>query len=222
MWKPHLNFITLHYAYIIFLSILALVVVYPQRNLRAVDAYFFGASASTESGLNTIDVKELKIYQQVYLYLIPTLGNLGFINILVVLVRLRWFKKRFEAAAPDLLGSKPQNVVNDPDLEEKTVGDRQDMVKSHKSSEQPIDSDGQGNRRPVLPSQGCIPVLNRSPDNVSEGQQVNVTTVEPLRAATVSFAEHVNTDSKALYIPPPWARDRGISQLGIDLAIKCC
>ncbi|KAE8396940.1 putative cation transporter [Aspergillus pseudonomiae] len=209
MWKPHLNFITLHYAYIIFLSVLALIIVYPQGNLRAVDAYFFGASASTESGLNTIDVKELKTYQQVYLYLIPILGNLGFVNILVVLVRLRWFKRRFET------------VVNDPNLEEKTFGDRQDMVKSHKS-EQPIDSDGQGSRRPVVMTDTLsyrglfltelVYLGNRSLDNVQEGQQVNVTTVKSLRAATVSFTEGVNTDKKALYIPPPWARDRDLDR----------
>jgi len=29
-----------------------MVILYPQKNLRAVDAYFFGVSASTESGLN--------------------------------------------------------------------------------------------------------------------------------------------------------------------------
>lgn len=35
------------------MSILSLAVLYPGGNLRAVDAFFFGASASTESGLNT-------------------------------------------------------------------------------------------------------------------------------------------------------------------------
>ncbi|KAJ5652214.1 hypothetical protein N7507_009640 [Penicillium longicatenatum] len=94
MWKPPIDFLTLHYAWIITLSILSLVIIYPYGNLRAIDAYFFGASASTESGLNTIDVKDLKTYQQVYIYLIPIFGNLGFINIIVVVVRLRWFKKR--------------------------------------------------------------------------------------------------------------------------------
>jgi hypothetical protein len=43
-------------AYIVFMGILALVVLYPAGNLKAVDAYFFGASASTESGLNTFVV----------------------------------------------------------------------------------------------------------------------------------------------------------------------
>ena len=35
------------------MGLLALVVICPEGELRAVDAYFFGASASTESGLNT-------------------------------------------------------------------------------------------------------------------------------------------------------------------------
>ena len=39
----------------------------------------------------------MKTYQQVYIYLIPILGNLGFINIFVVVIRLRWFEKRLKA-----------------------------------------------------------------------------------------------------------------------------
>ena len=40
-------------AWIVFAGLLALVVIYPYGNLSAIDAWFFGASASTESGLNT-------------------------------------------------------------------------------------------------------------------------------------------------------------------------
>jgi hypothetical protein len=43
-------------------------------------------------------VKDLKFYQQLYIYVIPIITNLGFINIVVVAVRLRWFEKRFKAA----------------------------------------------------------------------------------------------------------------------------
>ncbi|KAL4939589.1 hypothetical protein BDV06DRAFT_224861 [Aspergillus oleicola] len=114
MWTPSLNFINLHYAYIIFMGILGLVVLYPYGNLRAVDAYFFGASASTESGLNTIDVKELKTYQQLYIYFIPILTNLGFINILVVVVRLYWFEKRLKEAAVALQPAPRRN--RDPEV----------------------------------------------------------------------------------------------------------
>ena len=35
------------------MGLLALVVMCPAGNMAAIDAYFFGASASTESGLNT-------------------------------------------------------------------------------------------------------------------------------------------------------------------------
>lgn len=40
-------------AWIILLGLLSLAIIYPYGNLKAVDAYFFGASSSTESGLNT-------------------------------------------------------------------------------------------------------------------------------------------------------------------------
>ncbi|KAL4876968.1 cation transport protein-domain-containing protein [Aspergillus karnatakaensis] len=114
MWKPSVNFINLHYAYILFMGILGLVVLYPYGNLRAIDAYFFGASASTESGLNTVDVKDLKTYQQLYIHFIPILTNLGFINILVVVVRLHWFEKRLKEAAITLRPSRSRGA--DPEL----------------------------------------------------------------------------------------------------------
>lgn len=38
--------------YILSFGILAMIIVYPYGNLSAIDAYFFGVSASTESGLN--------------------------------------------------------------------------------------------------------------------------------------------------------------------------
>jgi hypothetical protein len=47
--------------------------------------------------LVSVDVKDLKTYQQVYIYIIPIITNLGFINIIVVAVRLMYFEKRFKA-----------------------------------------------------------------------------------------------------------------------------
>jgi len=78
------------------MSLLALPILAPYGNISVTDAYFFGASASTESGLNTVDVKDLKTYQQLYIYFIPIITNLGFINIGVVIVRLYWFKKHLK------------------------------------------------------------------------------------------------------------------------------
>jgi hypothetical protein len=46
--------------------------------------------------LTSVDVKNLKTYQQLYLYFIPMFTNLGFINIVVVIARLYWFEKSIE------------------------------------------------------------------------------------------------------------------------------
>jgi hypothetical protein len=48
--------------------------------------------------VSSVDVKDLKTYQQVYIYIIPIITNLGFINIVVIAVRLMWFEQRFKAA----------------------------------------------------------------------------------------------------------------------------
>jgi hypothetical protein len=47
-------------AWIITAGLLALVVIYPYGNVSAIDAWFFGASASTESGLNTFVTSHLR------------------------------------------------------------------------------------------------------------------------------------------------------------------
>lgn len=44
----------------------------------------------------SVDVKELKLYQQLYIYFVPMVTNMGFINIIVVVVRLFWFKKHLK------------------------------------------------------------------------------------------------------------------------------
>lgn len=47
---------------------------------------------------HSVDLKELQVYQQVYLYLVPLFGNLVFINIIVVVVRLFWFNRHLKKA----------------------------------------------------------------------------------------------------------------------------
>ncbi|RKL03747.1 Potassium transport protein 1 [Fusarium oxysporum] len=80
------------------MGLLSFAILYPYGNISAIDAYFFGASSSTESGLNTVDLKELKTYQQLYLYFVPMFTNLGFVNIIVVVVRLFWFRRKLKNA----------------------------------------------------------------------------------------------------------------------------
>lgn len=48
-------------------------------------------------GWFSVNVNDLATYQQVYIYVIPILANMGFINIIVVVVRLHWFEKHLRA-----------------------------------------------------------------------------------------------------------------------------
>ncbi|EGY23703.1 high-affinity potassium transport protein [Verticillium dahliae VdLs.17] len=45
-----------------------------------------------------VDVKDLKTYQQVYLYVVPIITNMMFLNAIVVPVRLFWFRQRLRQA----------------------------------------------------------------------------------------------------------------------------
>ena len=58
----------------------------------------------------SVDIKDMKTYQQVYIYVIPIITNLGFINIIVVAIRLRWFEKRFRAVGEWLPSRRPRHV----------------------------------------------------------------------------------------------------------------
>lgn len=94
--RPKLNFITLHYLYIIGWALVGSIILYPIKNIAFVDALFFASGAATQSGLNTVDVNTLKTYQQVVLLLIPWVTNPITINMAVVYIRLYWFEKRFD------------------------------------------------------------------------------------------------------------------------------
>ncbi|KAH8742650.1 cation transport protein-domain-containing protein [Diaporthe sp. PMI_573] len=182
MWKPHLNFITLHYAWIILCGLLGLVVLTPEGNIAAIDAYFFGASASTESGLNTVDVKALRTYQQVFLYIIPTITNLGFVNIMVVVARIFWFRKKLNASAQSNPRPTPKGVVfslrRDEDLE------------GHK-------------RTPDDPS-----AVNEAKRVTSDGEVVS--SADPSGpTSSDSDYKRPKSSSTEYYIPPPLERDNG-------------
>lgn len=44
------------------------------------------------------DLKDLRTYQQLFVYFVPLITNVGFINAFVVAVRLFWFEKRLRNA----------------------------------------------------------------------------------------------------------------------------
>ncbi|KAI9702152.1 MAG: low affinity potassium transporter [Bogoriella megaspora] len=93
---PGFSFILIHYMYMIGMTILGSILVYPVKNVRYIDSLFFASGAATQSGLNPIDFNQLTFYQQFVLYMIPMVCNPIFINSFVVFVRLYWFEKEFQ------------------------------------------------------------------------------------------------------------------------------
>ncbi|KAG6353773.1 hypothetical protein INS49_005252 [Diaporthe citri] len=185
-WMPKANFITLHYLYIILAGLSGLLILLPYGNISAIDAYFFGVSASTESGLNTVDLKELETYQQVYTYLIAMVTNLTFINIAVVVVRLHWFRKKLKTLAPILL--KPEDREADEPSPHRT------------------DSESDLDLRPTVTE----PARKSPPSMTGADKSLNLVKTDSARRG-ITFAPDVHRppDSKPLYIPGPRDRDNG-------------
>ncbi|GAB1313193.1 Potassium transport protein [Madurella fahalii] len=220
MWKPRLNFITLHYAYIITLSLLGLLILYPYGNLSAVDAYFFGASSSTESGLNTVDVKDLKLYQQLYIYFTPIIANLGFVNIIVVVVRIYWFEKRLKRLTPPPPRTDPETIdlpgrENDPKVRHYEDSNRRQATPPPATTGDSSPDDTGESQHGVLAGNE---VLVRTTSTAKPGDRSDA---GPARTTSISFAPDPpgpRNDSRVLYIPSPRERDTGHPILELDTA----
>ncbi|EXJ93875.1 hypothetical protein A1O1_02268 [Capronia coronata CBS 617.96] len=94
--KRRLNFITIHYIYVMGMSIILSVIIFGIGDIPYIDALFFASGSCTQSGLNTIDVNNLHTSQQVMLYLGAMFCNPIIVHSAVVFVRLYWFEKRFK------------------------------------------------------------------------------------------------------------------------------
>ncbi|KAJ4377920.1 low affinity potassium transporter [Neocucurbitaria cava] len=124
------------------MALVASVILYGNGSIHYIDALFFGSGAATQSGLNTIDVNKLALYQQVTIMIIACMCNPIFINGSVVFVRLYWFEKRFQHVVIESRTNKSgrtrtisrrKSSVNaesahDLGREERGVGDREIRV----------------------------------------------------------------------------------------------
>ena len=80
-----------------------------------IDALFFTMGAASQSGLNTIDLNKLLLYQQIILYLIPMVTNPIVIHSTVVFVRLYWFEKRFQHVVKEAMSWRRTKSKGRPD-----------------------------------------------------------------------------------------------------------
>ncbi|KAK1510108.1 cation transporter [Colletotrichum abscissum] len=100
---PPLNFITLHYAYFIGTTLLASAIFYassnPHGSISYVDSLFLVISAMTEAGLNTVNLSEITMWQQVMLWLLIIIGSSVWVSIWTVMARKHVFEKSLRVVA---------------------------------------------------------------------------------------------------------------------------
>lgn len=77
-----------------------------------IDALFFAAGTATQSGLNTIDVNTIFLYQQIIFMLGACLCTPIFINTVVVFVRLYWFERRFEHIVKEVRANRKKGGLS--------------------------------------------------------------------------------------------------------------
>ncbi|KAK9469239.1 cation transport protein-domain-containing protein [Lipomyces arxii] len=97
IFKP--RFILFHAIYLAAMAIIGSIAVYPERNLNYIDALFLAMGATTQSGLNTVDLNNMTTWQQIALYIVPIFTNPISIHAFLVFIRLYWFEKAFQDIA---------------------------------------------------------------------------------------------------------------------------
>ncbi|KAM0218022.1 hypothetical protein ACHAPA_010990 [Fusarium lateritium] len=228
MWLPSLNFVKLHYIYIICMGLSSFLFIYPNGKLSAIDAYFFGVSASTVTGLTTVDVPVLKTYQQLFLYFVPLVCNTVSINVIVVVVRLIWFRRYLKKAAPVLVNQRrpaDPSPKEDPEIgttapASKTLEHRPSLARAvtdracknvEEEDELPrIETRSRTEPGPDHPSQRPVektepPIREDRVEERDEDQPEARITFDP------STNRHPRREQGAtLYIPGPRARDQGL------------
>lgn len=96
------TFITAHYTYAITWIAVASIFLYIPGGLRYIDALLLASGAATQSGQNPVDLNSLGIWQQVILWMVAMVTNVVFVNSLLVLVRLSWFRRRLRTVAGEV------------------------------------------------------------------------------------------------------------------------
>lgn len=97
---PPVNFITLHYAYFISVTLGGALIFWgasePAKSIGWWDSLFMVMSAMTATGLNTVNVSQLTTFQQVELIVLMMMGSQVLVSYFTVAFRKHMFEKRFE------------------------------------------------------------------------------------------------------------------------------
>lgn len=131
--------------------ILSSVCLFIRGGIPYIDALFLASGASTQSGLNTIDINKLDTRQQLVFFFVSMMTNPIAINSFVVFLRLYWFEKRFQHIAREAKKNrgtrsktKSQSKVPERDVnkEERGVNGRSIVVMHETTRPNGMTNDG--------------------------------------------------------------------------------
>ncbi|KAJ5151446.1 Low-affinity potassium transport protein [Penicillium canariense] len=215
----HLNFIFVHYAYIISWVLISSILIYPGGHLSYTDALFQSSGAATQSGLNTVDINKLSLYQQIVLYFVAIFCTPIFIHSALVFIRLYWFEKRFQHVVRDARAlrttrSRMDTMTQDKDSEEINraelgIGGRPIVVLRNNAG------DARGHRLPdPTPKAPDAPEQEETPDGKKTSERSSSEKTETPRPNLspehhIAFLENQRKNKGALRIPSPREYDRG-------------
>ncbi|GAA5879171.1 hypothetical protein JCM8547_001603 [Rhodosporidiobolus lusitaniae] len=98
----HLNFYRIHLLFFIFIPLIWSGIFYAsngpsERNqIPYVDALFMTVSAMTVTGLNSVLLARLTLWQTVIIFFMMTIGSTSFVSIIVIVIRRQFFRNKFE------------------------------------------------------------------------------------------------------------------------------
>lgn len=111
-----------------------------------IDALLFASGANTQAGLNPMNLNDLTVFQQVIMYVCATLSNPITLHGSVVLLRLYWFEKRFQA------------LVREAKQRRRTITFTKSKSKAHFAGNEP-NRGVDGRHITIVPSAGRSPRL---------------------------------------------------------------
>ena len=164
----------------------------------------------------SVDIKDIPTYQQFYISITPIITNLGFINIVVVAVRLHWFTKYLSTngTLPLILSLR----ISVDEMVLWAAASRLSSSRGDVESDRGLSSDRDGRSAKYRASTKTSQAESSSLHE--EDTQEGVVRQDPCESAPmrhsggqhITFARGVkdpSAESKALYVPPPSKRDEG-------------
>ncbi|EPX72753.1 uncharacterized protein SOCG_00515 [Schizosaccharomyces octosporus yFS286] len=90
------QFLEYHYAYILGMVILNSIILYASGRLPYIDALFLASGAVTQSGIPTVNISDISVYQQLTLLIFSVLSTPLAVNLGLTIIKLYYYNKRYD------------------------------------------------------------------------------------------------------------------------------